>query len=175
MDNDKFFNLALRICERSAEPPKTKRLAKLMWLLDKSAFLKLGHKITGCEYLRKQFGPVPKNNKDLLCIMRDRGMLDIRRSHQDQMPEVSYIAQKPANMTSFTEEERKLIDEVLDTALERSTTSLVRESHDLTWALTEDNEPIRFESYLSQLPLSAELKRKFKELVEEAEDEYEDG
>ena len=174
MSNYRFDNLVLHICSSSSKPPHTIRLAKLLWAFDKGAYLQLGHKLTGCEYLRKKFGPVPKDNKDLLCLMRDRGLIDLKQTPKDEYPEVTYRAMRPADLTCFTKEEKNFVESVTPEIIHLSTGELIRQSHDLTWALTPDNSVIPFETYLSDIKMDYAEKQKYRELIEEAEYEYAD-
>ncbi len=75
MNTERFENLVLAICQKvPAEHLATTKLNKLIWLIDKTAFLELGKSITGATYLRKMNGPVPKDNKDIFALMRDNKM-----------------------------------------------------------------------------------------------------
>lgn len=106
--------------------------------------------------------------------MRDRGLIELKQTSNDEYPEVTYRAVTQADLSCFTEEERRFIDFATPEIIQQSTGSLVRQSHDLTWALTPDNEVIHFEAYLSEVNMNCVERQKCRQLIEEAEYEYAD-
>lgn len=175
MNQEKFENLVLLVCEAVPEHLTTTRLNKLLWILDKTAFLEIGQKITGCRYIRKQFGPVPKDNGDALGVMNDKGMIETIRSSDTEtgMPRREYKAKTKADLSVFDKTELALIIKTLQDYAKWATLKLIRLSHDLVWANRNDGEEINFEAYLGKFNFTEAQKRKVQELIESAELAYE--
>lgn len=149
MNQRKFENVVLFICERARGEMTSVRLNKLLWLIDKTAFLKLAHTITDWVYIRKRFGPVPVDNYEALGLMGDNGDLEIIHSRDDDREKTQFIPHKTPDLSFFDERELEVMDEVLNTYGATHWRKLVDLSHDLAWATHDDGERIPFEVYLS--------------------------
>lgn len=173
MNSAKFENLVLAICEGIGGHITTTRLAKLLWLADKIAFRETGSKITDCRYIRKQFGPVPFENKDLLDIMREKGLISLRKTRDESYSRVEYIGRARPDMDVFSEDERRIIADFLREYRDTPTNRLVDLSHDLVWALRDDGETIPFEAYMAEIRMDDAKRKRAEEIIQAAELEYE--
>lgn len=117
---------------------------------------------------------MPAYNKDALALMRDDGLISIKtfRDDDDHIRR-EYTGLRKPDMSVFSENERAIIDSTLDSLKDCSTNSLVRMSHDLSWAVRDDGEEIKFETYVGKLNLTPEQKKKERYIIEEAELAYE--
>lgn len=173
MNKEKFENLVLAICESVEGPVTTTRLAKLLWLVDKAAYLQFGDKITGCRYIRKQFGPVPVDNHELLAVMREEGLISINKECGPEFSRVEYSPLRRPDMGAFDEREREVIENALTAHRNDSTRRLIAMSHDLAWALSEDGEEIPFAAYLGELAIWRNDPVRARRIIDKAELEYE--
>lgn len=149
----------------------TIRLNKLLWLMDKEAFLQTTRTITGSPYIRKRFGPVPQNYLATYNAMADKGYLKIVHSRDDNFEKTKYTARRKATLSCFDDDELGIMREVLDKYGSASVGRLVKLSHDLTWARHEDGEKIPFEAYLSAVPNARRIPV-LRKIIEEEEAKY---
>ena len=150
-DERKFRNLVLYIGQRAwddASLGKT-RLYKTLWLSDFLAYARLGHSITGCEYVHMPQGPGPDNAESLLQRMCDDGDLLIRTE-----PHFAYSIQRPLALRLpeldgvFAPSEIAIVEEILrqfegQSAVDASGWS---HEHSVGWRLTKDGERIPYET-----------------------------
>jgi hypothetical protein len=63
MDEAKFDALVHYVCAQCEDPATlgVTKLNKVLWYCDTGAFLFFGRPMTGAAYVKRQFGPVPKN------------------------------------------------------------------------------------------------------------------
>lgn len=171
MNQLKFENVVLFICENTRGQMNMVRLNKLLWLIDKTAFLRLAHTLTDWRYIRKEMGPVPFNNHDALGVMKDKGLLKISHINDENGEKYSFSPLKRADISCFDAEEQAVIKEVLEKYGSMHWLKLVKLSHDLAWATYEDGETIPFEAYLSSPPESAD-NTEVRILIDGEEDKY---
>ncbi|MCY4456130.1 MAG: Panacea domain-containing protein [Chloroflexi bacterium] len=150
-DECKFRNLVLYIGQRAwddATLGKT-RLYKTLWLSDFLAYARLGHSITGADYVHMPQGPGPDNAEQLLQSMLDDGELQIRSE-----PRYAYAIQRPLAQREpeldelFAPSEIAIVEEVLRQfdGQHAVDTSEWSHEHSVGWRLTEDGERIPYET-----------------------------
>ncbi len=114
-DQQRFRELLLYVADRMAKTEHRGRgrikLAKLIWLSDFEAYLRLGDSITGAIYHRDAFGPSPRAE-----------LLEARSFNPET--EFAYepgfdkqklpVAKRSADTSLFSEAELALVDEVVD-------------------------------------------------------------
>ena len=171
MKQGKFENAVLFICENATGEMNTVRLNKLLWLIDKTAFLRLAHTITDWRYIRREMGPVPLNNHDALGVMKDKNFLKISHIRDDNGEKYSYIPRVSADLSCFDEDEQKVMRDVLAKYGSIHWLKLVKLSHDLAWATYEDGETIPFEAYLSTPPEGTK-NPDIRAIIDREEDKY---
>lgn len=176
MNQEKFENLVLLICDAVPEKLTTTRLNKLLWLIDKTAFIENGDKITGCKYIKKQYGPVPVDNGEALGVMHDKGLINISiyRDEETDMARREYKGVSQANINIFSSKEYNIIQDVLKRFASWSARKLIQLSHDLIWANRDDWEEINFEAYLVKFNFSSMHKKSAQSMIEQAELAYEE-
>lgn len=171
MNLAKFKNVVLYICNNCPGRMTTTRLNKLLWLMDKTAFLETARTITDWSYLRKKFGPVPKDNYDALGIMKDESGLQMTHAESGMSETTVYMALKMPDLSEFSEHELQIMKKVINCYGHAPTEELVKLSHDLVWASYEDGEKIPFEAYLS-VDDDINLSKPVAEKIKKAEMEY---
>lgn len=171
MNQGKFENTVLFICENTPGEMNTVRLNKLLWLIDKTSFLKLAHTVTGRHYIRKEMGPAPVYTHDAISIMRDKGLINVTHISDENGHKCSYTPLTHADLSRFSADEQKIMRDVLAKYGSAHWLKLVELSHDLAWATYEDGETIPFEAYLSA-PREGSSSQAIRALIEREENQY---
>jgi hypothetical protein len=142
---DLLKELTHYICWKVDDPSKlgATKLNKALWFADTIAYRANGRSITNTTYVKRQFGPVPKRILPALEELKREGKLLIRESAYFNLLKRDFVALSPASETMFSEEERSIIDLVVDWICEKHTaTSISDLSHDAIWEAAEDGEEI---------------------------------
>ena len=143
----KLGELILLIAQRSVGDLKfgKVKLNKILFKIDFTAFLKLGHSVTGQHYFKLREGPGPKRMLPVLSAMEKRGDIKFERVSDYGSGQQKAVANRDPKLTHFSADELVLIDEVLADYKDKSGTTLSRESHDLDgWLVSEDKEVIPY-------------------------------
>jgi uncharacterized phage-associated protein len=148
MDNalQKYKQLLLASIKFGADKSDGKitktKLAKLAYLSDFSFFYYNLRPISGLEYKKLDYGPVPTEYFELIDLMFDSGEIKLEVSGSAQM--VSLIENPNFNLLDSNE-----IDQVKKVAQKWSksnTDQIVRFTHaQLPWKISRDREPIPYE------------------------------
>lgn len=114
-DREKFRQLILLLAELSADDAAfgAIKLNKLLFFCDILAYREWGRPITGAEYMRLQWGPVPRVLVPIRREMIEQGLVEIER--------VPYFGRKldrvrpreTANRSIFTDDEIRLVEQVV--------------------------------------------------------------
>ncbi len=171
MNQRKFENAVLFICENASGKMSMVRLNKLLWLIDKTAFLQLAHTITEWRYIRKELGPVPLDNHDALGVMKDRGILKIDHTKDENGEKYIFTSLASPDISCFDESEQRVLHDVLAKYGSKHWLKLVGLSHDLAWATYDDGEVIPFEAYLST-PSEGVENSDIRALIDKEENKY---
>lgn len=155
-DREKFKALVHYVVARAGGKPNfgAVKLNKVLWFADARQFLLTGRPITGADYIREKFGPVPKS------IMPIRDELSAEGKIQIYPPKFQYEgwkfrALKPAPTSLFTEAELAEVNRWISVISEEHTAdSISEESHDYAWEIAKNGEP---------LPLSAQFAVRIRE------------
>jgi hypothetical protein len=143
-------------------------LNKVFFFSDFLSFGLLGEPITGATYVRRQWGPVPREL---------RWMAGELEGSRDAMfttePVFNYrqkrlVALRPANTHVFTAEEVDLVDDVIRGVSKRTASDVSNLSHDrsLAWEVAEDGEEIPYSTvFLSRRKPTREDKARGLELA----------
>src|SRR5437899_1435794 len=94
---NKLQEMILYIAEHSKRDDgfgKTK-LNKILFYADFIAFAKLGHSVTGQEYRKMPYGPVPRDIESALDELRAGEDLAIRKYDHDGYPQQRPVALRP--------------------------------------------------------------------------------
>ena len=155
-DLEKLRNMILYLAKRLDGVLKTK-LNKLLWYCDFLHFKETSVSITGGQYVRLKYGPVP-NNYDLITdIMQREGLLDKNEITFDASRGVvgeQLTALTEPHEALFSQEEIKVMDFVADTFREYTSTKIKDISHQETaYIKCEDGDIISYE-YAKELSLS---------------------
>src|SRR6266436_3959963 len=116
-DTEKFKELILYICEKSATDPNfgATKLNKVLFLSDFWAYGNLGKPITGVEYMKLPFGPAPRPLVPIRKEMQENGDLAIQETTLDPtMARKRPVNLRAADLSRFSAEEIAIVDQVLE-------------------------------------------------------------
>ena len=145
MSDEKLDGLVHYICARCDNPSRlgATKLNKVLWYSDVFAFAQDGHSITEAVYVKRQFGPVPKNIMQSRSRLRDRGAIVERSMTNYGKAQVQFVALIPPDISIFSAAQISVVDTVLEAICSNHTAaSISRVSHDLIWELAEIGEEI---------------------------------
>ena len=158
-DLEKYKNMILYLVKRLDSVLKVK-LNKLLWYCDFLHFKETSVSISGSQYLRFQYGPVP-NNYDLITdIMQREGLLDknepLFQTKDGIVPGDEFVASIEPDKSLFSEQEIKVMDFIADTFRNDTSTGIMNKSHEeVACQKTKDRDIISYE-YAKELSLSLE-------------------
>lgn len=114
-DDKKLRELILYIASRMEQDDHAGqgriKLAKLLWLSDFEAYRRFGESITGARYVADELGPAPVDELLALRDLEGSGYLVLEPGYDRQrLPR----AQRPADLSVFTEGELAVVNEMLD-------------------------------------------------------------
>lgn len=155
MSNIKLKQLAHYVCWKCEDPSKlgATKLNKVLWLSDVLAFKVNGLSITNSEYVKRQFGPVPKQ----ILVVRQELVAEkkIHERHDDigGMTGVHFTALQRPDTSLFSLKELEIVNSVLDEICEKHTATSISEfSHDAVWAAARMGESIPMFAWLAGTP-----------------------
>jgi transcriptional regulator with XRE-family HTH domain len=123
-------------------------LYKLLYFIDFDSYELLKKPITGMNYVHQKFGPIPQLKQYQPNIQEMKKNQDIKIFNQDYygMNQKRYVALKDYNLDSFSEKEKKIINDVLSLLSNMSATQIENYAHgDKPWSETEKNQVISYE------------------------------
>lgn len=142
----RFKRLAHYVCHLCSDPTKlgATKLNKVLWYVDTFAYRLWGETVSGEDsYVKRQFGPVPKNILKTLQSLEREGVIQIREAKYFGRPKKEYISLKDPKEGVFTEDERDLIKDVVEAVCDGHTAASISDvSHDLVWEAAELGEDI---------------------------------
>jgi uncharacterized phage-associated protein len=158
--SEKLRELILYIAEHSERDEdfgKTK-LNKILFYADFIAYAKMGRSITGQEYQKMQFGPVPRDIEAALNYLRASEDLAIRKCDHYGCPQQRPVALRTPDLEAFTAEEIALVQQVIDDLGAMNAADVCDLSHKfIGWRVAGEGETIPYESvFVSDRELTEE-------------------
>ena len=147
--------LAHYVCWRAGDTSTlgATKLNKALWFADSFAYRLLGRPITDAAYVKRQYGPVPRQILPALKQLQDEGSLLIRMSPYFNREKRDFIVMRPADPSWFSDTERQIIDTVLGWVCDQHTAASISEfSHDGVWEAAEEGEEIPLYAVLAAAP-----------------------
>lgn len=145
LNRAKFKALVHYVCQKAEDPSclGAVKLNKVLWYAD-SIFFKLhGHSITGETYVKRQFGPVPRDIAGALEELVEAGK--IARGRVDHFGHVKseFVAVQEADVSMFSGPEIQIVDEAFEhVCINNTAKSVSDETHGLIWHIARMGEPI---------------------------------
>ncbi|MBW9054844.1 Panacea domain-containing protein [Rhizobium mesosinicum] len=122
------------------------KLYKTAWFSDAKSFVLLGKSITGAQYLRQKYGPIPKYGMQVRSELTEMGYIAQSKDADGHWQFRSLI---PPKREWFSAGELEHIDYWADhIANNHTAASISEESHDLGWEIAKMNEVLPFHSVL---------------------------
>ncbi len=145
---EKFKNVLMYILERCAGKPNIGEtvLYKLLYLSDFNYYEIYEEHLTGAQYRKLPFGPVPRKLDSIINLMIEKGKLQRIKTKYYDYPQTRYIPLEKADLTQLTAAEKEVIDQVIDRFSDWTAAAISEYSHkDMPWRATEEGEIIDYE------------------------------
>lgn len=145
---NKFKNVLLYILERCAGKPNVGEtvLYKLLYFSDFNYYELYEEHLTGAEYRKLPYGPVPQKLDIIIAQMIEKGQLQRVKTEYHGYPQTRYLPLEKADLTELRASEKDVIDRVIDQMSEWSAVAISNYSHkDMPWLASKDGEEINYE------------------------------
>lgn len=145
---EKLKNILLYILERCAGKPNVGEtlLNKLLYFADFNYYEIYEEHMTGSEYRKLQFGPVPQNLDTIISEMTAKKMLKRIKTEYHGYPQTRYIPLIKADLSKLKASEKDVIDKVIDRYSDWSASAISEYSHkDMPWLASREGEIIDYE------------------------------
>ena len=86
------------------------KLNKILWFSDREAYLKLGHTISGGQYIRMPRGPVAASLNAALFSLQNDGLLTTSSVFNGEYAKDTFHVLKPAKCKTLLKEEKQILD-----------------------------------------------------------------
>ena len=150
----KFVDLIHYICSTCDEPAAlgATKLNKIAWFADTLSYRLTGSSISGEQYVKRQFGPVPKNVLSALETLEGDGKI-VQREPKAAFQPRDFISLQPVDSAVFSDQERTLLDTVIHEVCHNHTAASISGlSHDQIWNAALMGEEIPLYAVLAAFP-----------------------
>ena len=138
--------------KKDGKMPKTK-LAKLLYFADFSWFYKNMKSMSGMQYRRIKYGPVPDSYFRALDELEDEGKINIDRSKSDVILISETDSSKRDSLNALNKDEGILMKKVANKWMNKRTPEIVNFTHgQLPYKLCAPNELIPYELIIQENP-----------------------
>jgi uncharacterized phage-associated protein len=127
------------------------KLSKLLYFADKIHLERYGRTITGDEYIKMEYGPVPSTVYDVIKGNRC-DLIPIHTKGTRLLPD------RDADIEELSESDIICIRESIEQYGDKDFGELTDVSHDETWHSGEENSKLNLDQFLATYPNSKELK-----------------
>ncbi|NOQ25441.1 MAG: DUF4065 domain-containing protein [Bacteroidales bacterium] len=145
---NKFKDILLYILERCAGKPNVGEtlLYKLLYFSDFNYYERYEEHLSGAEYRKLPYGPVPQKLDTIINQMIASKQLKRFKADYHGYPQTRYIPLTKPNLSSFKASEIDIIDKVIDQYSDWSASAISDYSHkDMPWLASKDGETIDYE------------------------------
>ena len=145
---NKFKNVLLYILERCAGKPNVGEtvLYKLLYFSDFNYYELYEEHLTGANYRKLPFGPVPQNLDSIIHQMIDACQLQRVKTAYHGYPQTRYLPLEKADLTELKASEKEIIDRVIEQMSDWSASAISNYSHkDMPWLASKEGEEINYE------------------------------
>jgi hypothetical protein len=149
--NKKLEELVLYIAERSEgdQPFGKTKLNKILFQADFIYFAETGRSITGQEYVKQPYGPVPVGIEETLETLRKGRSLAIARRRYLGFLQQRPLALREPNLAGFSGHEIAVVDRVISELWDLGAKIVSDLSHKfIGWQIAEMGEVIPYETVL---------------------------
>ena len=145
---NKFKNVLLYILEKCAGKPNVGEtvLYKLMYFSDFNYYELYEEQLTGAQYRKLPYGPVPQSINLIISQMIDKGELQRVKTEYHAYPQTRYLPLVKADLTELKASEKEIIDKVIEQMSDWSAAAISNYSHkDMPWLASKEGEEINYE------------------------------
>ncbi len=150
---EKFKEVLLYILERIGARPNIGEavICKLMYFIDFDYYEKFEEQLIGAKYIKNRFGPTPVAFPEIVKQMEQEGDLTRVIKKYFQHDQKKYLPRRSANLSSFSAQEKELIDWEIERFKDFNATKMRDYSHrDVPWVGTDDLQQINYEAVFSR-------------------------
>ena len=155
---NKFKNILLYILEKCAGKPNVGEtlLYKLLYFSDFNYYELYEEHLSGAEYRKLPYGPVPQKLDIIINQMIASKQLKRLKVYYHGYPQTRYIPLTKPNLSSLNASEKDIIDKVIDQYSDWSASAISDYSHkDMPWLASKDGEAIDYElAFYREAPFS---------------------
>jgi transcriptional regulator with XRE-family HTH domain len=156
---EKFKNILLYILEKCAGKPNVGEtlLYKLLYFADFNYFEIYEDHLSGAEYKKLPYGPVPQKMDSVIQQMISANQIERIKTEYHGYPQTRYLPLLKANLELLKASEKEVIDKVIDQFSDWSASKISDYSHkDIPWLASKDGEIIDYElAFYREFPFSA--------------------
>ncbi len=150
-DETKFTELLLYVAERLADDRAggATKLNKVIFFAEFAHVRRHGAAISGCEFQKLEHGPAPRQLVPVRRRLIAAGEVEVRTDDFLGREQHRVVPLRPADLSVFTAEERRTIDDVIEQLAGLTGHEVSAVSHDEPgWRLTEFGETIPYSAAL---------------------------
>ncbi|MFW6248749.1 MAG: type II toxin-antitoxin system antitoxin SocA domain-containing protein [Bacteroidota bacterium] len=156
---DKFKEILLYILEKCAGKPNIGEtlLYKLLYFSDFNYYEIFEEHLTGAEYRKLPFGPVPQGIDSIIKQMITNKMIKRLKTEYHGYQQTRYIPLIKPNLKRLKASEKDIIDKVIEQFSDWSASAISDYSHkDMPWLASKDGDVIDYElAFYREHPYSA--------------------
>ena len=145
---EKFKQILLYILERTAGKPNVGEtvLYKLLYFCDFNYYELYEAHLTGAEYRKLPYGPVPLKLDGILNQMLENKQIQRMKTDFQGYPQTRYFPLIKPDLARISGAEKQIIDQVIERFSDWSASSISEFSHkDMPWKASKDGEAIDYE------------------------------
>ena len=158
---DKFKEILLYILEKCAGKPNIGEtvLYKLLYFSDFNYYEVYEEHLTGAEYQKLPYGPVPQKLDSIINQMITAKMIERFKTEYHGYPQTRYIPLIKADLKNLKASEKDILDKVIEQYSDWSASAISEYSHkDMPWLASKDGEVIDYElAFYREHPFSARI------------------
>lgn len=146
-DVEKFKQVLLYILGKVGSRPNIGQtvLYKLLYFIDLDYYEKFEKRLVGATYIKNTYGPTPVSFAKIVREMEEEGKLVEVKSKYFDKDQTKYIPVAEADMSLFSGNEVKHIDDELERLAHKNARELSDLSHvDTPWLVAQDREVINY-------------------------------
>ena len=145
---EKFKNVLLYILEKTAGKPNVGEtvLYKLLYFCDFNYYELHEEHLTGAEYRKLPYGPVPQKLDRILLQMLENKHIQRLKTVFHEYPQTRYFPLIKPDLVQINGAEKQIIDQVIERFSDWSASGISEYSHgDMPWKASKDGDVIDYE------------------------------
>lgn len=152
-DREKFIDVVHYICHHcSPEELGRVKLHKILYFSDMLSYLDTGVPLTGAEYQKQGFGPTARPLKAALDNLERERRIQISVRDFYGYRKYDFVSLVEPATNRLSEDERRLVDKVIDFVCVRTASEISELSHSLPWQCADMGKRIPYFSAFGLLP-----------------------